>query len=239
MTCEANQTLTNQQCVANTVANCVVHETPFSCKTCEQGYGISSVDGKNKCILLTPIANCIYQSQFEPYLCSQCDTLYYVNAQGTCTALNVDNTVQNCLIYGTDQKCTKCQPKFILALNGKSCIQVNDPIICDQSVEISNNICDLCQAGYKMNDSGVCVETNALKIPGCFVTKINDDNSCAVCSFGYQMNENMQCQLATAVNGGSGSSNNGSTNGSGNNNTKGASILAKALKIFALIFISM
>ena len=140
------------------------------------------------------------------YTCSKCAPGFLVKeSDGTCETTEL---IPYCYNYvsseigeeGEEKKtvitCEKCHFGYWLSKDKKSCIQ--DKVLedngCDDAYLSTEIACNMCSAGYMMNDSGECVECGGT---GCAVCDPTSTTKCSLCSPGYYMNSSNACNRNT------------------------------------------
>lgn len=194
--CEFNFFLKDNTCVKAKALNCSTYSRIDRCATCAPGFGLQQVPetGVVDCLFI-PHLNCRRSEHIYPFNCIECDTLFF-NEHGICLA--VEQSISNCDLYNSPTSCIRCQEGFILALDGKRCLDRSEAGISAYERCVDNKMtlrpqCNVCNFGEKFI-KGVCTRcTNNTPTDGCMFCGGVKDEYCLICIPGYYMNKDGKC----------------------------------------------
>ena len=177
------------------------------CKTCEEGYYLTSVDHKcvktnyckesifGTCISCDPCYNydkkldkCVLKELNLTYCkqsidginCDVCDEGYYHDETGIC----MESPFCSESFYF---KCTKCIPGYYLS-TFKMCTNTDN---CYE-VDKESSICTYCQKQYYLDKKDYTCKSNLEDGPYKYCTVVENDG-CYLCEHGYYLGEDLKC----------------------------------------------
>lgn len=181
-------------CVQATAQNCLTYQSITACSTCNTGFGLTTTNSITNCVLIN-LNNCINPTTTTPFTCLTCNTGFYPNSNGVCTA--VSQTIANCITYDTPTTCTNCTAGTILNVartvcNGTFYSTFLDPN-CQSSILLTQPNCVQCSAG-SIFVNGTCSQcTQNVYGSGCLSCDPTNQTSCLVCAPNYYMNNLGAC----------------------------------------------
>lgn len=200
--CEFNYYLLDNVCVRAEALNCATYSRIDRCASCPEGFGMqqSADTGVVDCVFIDNL-NCRVSENIFPFFCEECTALFY-NDSGRCMA--VEQAVDNCDMYDSPVTCARCDPSFVLSLDGKHCLSGDEAGIEPYPQCVDNKLtlrpqCNVCGIGQRFV-KGVCTAcTNNSKENGCMFCDGDLDASCLVCIPGYYMDKNGKCSLDSSA----------------------------------------
>ena len=156
---------------------------------------MTTSNGKNSCSVKN-VANCLVFDQTGENDCITCNSNYYVDTDGSCTAVNPP--ISNCNWNPTSDTCGRCNEGYGLAHNKKSCIDQGEFDSNCLVLDVPENMsCSHCVDGYYKLD-GICVPFDSMPT-GCLQVNIEDETECLVCRPGYWMDSDLECNQVKVV----------------------------------------
>ena len=168
---------------ADSIANCKLFTGKSTCSVCNAGFALTG----NACVSLN---NCV---NVKNGVCVTCNTGYYLS-NSQCVAVTI--TIVNCRAYSSTSFCQQCASGFVLSSDNKLCMDSTlfgdsfDPN-CDDLIDNSGKVCDLCREGYNLRNDGKCVNFDKSEI--CFLPNVVDLSKCEYCFTGYSMKTYGSC----------------------------------------------
>lgn len=188
-------------CVTVQATNCNTYVDVSHCATCLPNYGMAKSATTTNCVAIS-IPNCLTpdNSTLSPnFKCLVCQTSFYLNANGGCTA--VPSNIPYCYLYSSATTCSTCFTGYVLSPLNTSCVintylrGVMDPN-CQFAVLLNNPVCNACRPGYTMqsNPNGTvsCVQCDPSN-PFCLVCDPKNTSSCLACAAGYTQSASGAC----------------------------------------------
>lgn len=190
-----------QSCVQVTATNCATYVDPTHCATCIAGYGLIKTASMTYCSQIS-VPNCMVpdNSTVGPnFKCSVCQTSFYLNSAGGCTA--VPANIPYCYLYSSATTCQACFSGYFLSPLNTSCVvnsflRANADTNCLYSVILKTPVCNACQGGFTLllsdNGTASCVQCNSTN-PACLVCDPANRNACLSCKSGFSMDSAGHC----------------------------------------------
>lgn len=181
----------SSSCVSATATNCLTYASATACATCAFGYALTTSNSITSCNQIT-VANCAILSSSNQNNCGVCNTGYYLNTAGVCTA--VTTTITNCLYYSAVDKCANCTAGYTLAADQTTCSNTYSNVVdanCANSFMLNSAACARCSYGYVWGSSG-CTQCAAYS-SGCAICDSANTTNCLLCQPAYYMNQNATC----------------------------------------------
>lgn len=145
---EVNST---KECIAGSLANCLVYETETECKECSNGYYLN----QTKCLKHIDINFCSEYDKTSANKCSECQTssiLFTVHQ--ICTPILKENLVSNCEKYNPEgTKCVFCQVSFFFNTLTDKCEKIPDSAA--NCLHYTKDGCSQCKNGYLRNKKAI------------------------------------------------------------------------------------
>lgn len=181
-------------CTTPNATNCLAVASVNACQTCPPGSGFSTTNLVTSCVS-NAILNCATPTTVFPFTCLVCNTGFFPNANGVCTA--VTTTIPGCLVYDSATTCVTCQKLGILSVNRTSCDATNYLTYmdgnCQASALTSAPACAQCALGsYFVGETCTLCPNNGLSF-GCLSCDPTNPSSCFLCSSGFYMNKAGVC----------------------------------------------
>ena len=196
-TCDSGRTLIGDECVSNTIANCLNFSTNngnLICEKCNPGYYILD---KTQCIE-GKVPNCnIYENNSEDE-CVECNDRYviYRNVEGKTFCLSYQNFSCTEWTNSSSFSCVTCSQGYYPATKldtDPSHFCVGGNFVIDNCAELDTSLlCTHCNTGYYLNSAKTGCITRAKKVDKCKTYSINTDE-CETCESNYYLHSNGSC----------------------------------------------
>ena len=195
--CDSGKTLIGDNCVSNSIANCLNFSTSNAqliCEKCNPGYYILN---QNQCIE-GKVPNCnIYANNSEDE-CVECNSKYviYRNVEGKTFCLSYENFSCTEWTNSSSFSCNTCSQGYYPATKldtdpSHFCIGGNFAI--SDCAELDTSLlCTHCNVGYYLNSAKTGCINRTKNVEKCKDYSIDSDE-CETCDLGYYLHSNGNC----------------------------------------------
>lgn len=193
--CASGYFLTNSTYCQQAIAtNCLTYTSINTCASCPSGLGLQTTNGITSCVNPN-LANCLNATQTTPFTCLVCNTGFYPNTNGVCTA--VTRVIASCVIYDSATTCSRCAVNTVLNVARTACNStfyqtLLDPN-CASSFLLNQPQCVQCPLGSLFVNGSCTACSNNTLAQGCLSCDPLNQNSCLVCKPTYYMNNLGNC----------------------------------------------
>ncbi len=188
--CLSGYFLSGTDCELAGAKNCLTYASVNACETCPPGFGLSQVDDKTNCIIVSK-SNCLEYEPTGTFPCIKCNSSHFIDENGNCKAASPQ--IASCDEYVDNDNCKACKKGFALNEDGKSCVPLSSITNefdgnCD---DYKNQIeCSICRPGSYFEGTSCLDCENSL---ACFKCNPLNPTRCVICQSGYYMDENFNC----------------------------------------------
>lgn len=185
-------------CIQPVMIGCIDFETSSKCKTCDNGYYLTT-QGICETNPVQIISNC--KTYVSTKTCKVCESGYHLTETAQCTANSRIESCQNYDNTAYESSCKECLDVYYLSSSTSCTSRTKTGIVNCQTYKINADKCGECSDGYNLTGDGLaCLKS----IQNCKTyvssTVSSPALSCSVCNSGYYKEEETKCKEGSIKN---------------------------------------